>query len=242
MKSTATTIIEQGVKIPETEEILYIKPIFPLRKTKYYESLKSKGDIVEVDGFETTKFMFENGYFKYYKSQISEGLEKVKESKKGTQQSARRTYTPVKQSRDDNEARTCVVASTANIYRAFGKNTTEEELLNKLNDTFTENGTLPIGAFTAQLEQAGFSKKYISDKSPTELVEAIQQGFVVQAVWEDHTRVISGMFNNEDGETYLIVNDPLPNQPEAYAVSLQELYAVPLSWDNLTLTGYKLDE
>ena len=56
----------------------------------------------------------------------------------------------------------------------------------------------------------------------------------------DHARVISGMFNNEEGQTYLIVNDPLPEEPVEYAISLDELYRISLTWNPLSLTAYSL--
>lgn len=241
MVNSVQTIAEPRLAIPDSNEQITVKSVFPLRRTTHYKYLKEQGEIADVAGFETTRFMLENGYFNLYKTQIAEGLEKVKRTRMGTSQSIKRTYKPIKQSRDDARARTCVVASTVNIMRALGKEITETELLRSVGENFGDNGNLPIDTFTERLKQEGFTKKYISERDPEELIEAIQSGYVVQAVWEDHSRVISGMFSGEDGETFLIVNDSLSDQPEAYAVSLQEIYSVPISWDNLTLVGYKAE-
>lgn len=140
---------------------------------------------------------------------------------------------PVKQSRDDDSARTCLVATAINTLKAFGINPpTEEELIQEISssDSFDENGELGLPPILDYLRKQNLKTNNESIWGyPDKIVQGISEGGVIifgvpskGGNKRSHAKLLSGV-EIDDGNIMIREYDPNPMEPDSKLVPIREI-------------------
>jgi hypothetical protein len=234
---------------PNKEDLqsIEVKRVFPLKKGDVYQFEKGRDEITtfihpKFGEIITTKFRLSNR-FKFRSQVIETGINRIIEETNSEVIQKMIDFKPIKQSADNENNRTCTVATAANIVRALmpGMTIVEQDILDEIEqEHFSNNGELSLDiALNIIEDKFPISHLEFTSRDPYQIKVALDQGSVIQATWESHAKLISGYFTNGHGEVFVIINDPLPNEPEQYAVNLEELFTIDLSCDNLSLAAFQ---
>lgn len=138
---------------------------------------------------------------------------------------------PVKQARNDESGRTCLVAVVRNIQKAFGKASvpSEEEVLVDITreNPIDSTGQIGLSSIMDYLRREGYIDEGIFG-DPQKLVEGLLKGGVVVTCTptnikdlRSHAKLLAGI-RIENGEILLREYDPDPNQGPSRLLDLDQ--------------------
>lgn len=138
---------------------------------------------------------------------------------------------PVKQARNDESGRTCLIAVVRNIQKAFGRTNVpnEEKVLADITraDPIDSNGQIGLSPVMGYLSREGYIDEGIFG-DPQKLVEGLLKGGVVitctpinGADQRSHAKLLAGI-RIENGEILLREYDPDPNQGSSRLLNLDQ--------------------
>lgn len=140
---------------------------------------------------------------------------------------------PVKQSRDDENTRTCLVATAINTLKVFGINPpTEEELIQEISGKggFNEKGELGLAQILEYLDARGLKTNNESVWGfPDKIINGISEGGVIifgvpskVGNKRSHAKLLSGV-EIEDGKIMIREYDPNPIEPDSKLVPIRKI-------------------